>query len=382
MGGDTGAHRRGGLALRRVAAPGRVNLIGEHTDYSGGLVLPVAIDRRVRLDVEPAAEIVLTSDRAPEPVRVPADGSRLPAAGWGRYVAAVAAELHAIGRPPVGMRGAVTSDLPDGSGLSSSAALEVAVAVALCRVADHDLPPLQLAAAAQRAELRAVGVPCGIMDQAAALLGRAGHALLLDCATLAVEHVPLPAGLALLVVDSGVRRRLAGSGYARRRAELEAALPALGGRRPADVDPEDVAALARRARLDPLATRRLRHVVTENARVRAVAALLREGGGGALETAVAARLGRLFAAGHASLRDDYDVSTPELDLLVELAGEEGAVAARLTGAGFGGAVVVLVSAERADAIGAAIAVRYGRSAQGRRATVLRCVPADGASPER
>src|SRR5690606_18130388 len=138
----------------------------------------------------------------------------------------------------------------------------------------------------------------------------------------------------------------------------------------------------RRARLDPLATRRLRHVVTENARVRAVAALLREGGGGALETAVAARLGRLFAAGHASLRDDYDVSTPELDLLVELAGEEGAVAARLTGAGFGGAVVVLVSAERADAIGAAIAVRYGRSAQGRRATVLRCVPADGASPER
>src|SRR3954468_10568831 len=168
-------------------APGRVNLVGEHTDYSGGLVLPVAIQFGITLDAHALAdEIALTSSGfgAGEPFA--ADGSGAPVRGWSRYAQAVAVELALLGRPPVGLAGSISSDLPARAGLSSSAALEVAVALALCAVADFELEPLQLARACQRAELRAVGVPCGILDQAASLLGQPSSAILLDCATL--EH--------------------------------------------------------------------------------------------------------------------------------------------------------------------------------------------------
>src|SRR5438105_12987033 len=185
---------------RRFWAPGRVNLIGEHTDTTGGLVLPVAIHLGVCIAVTAAERISLVSGG--EAVDVAADG-REHGTGWGAYASAVAAELAALGRPAIGIAGVVEADLPRGAGLGSSAALEVAVALALCAVADFDLPPPELILACQRAELRAVGVPCGILDQTASLLARAGRALFLDCGTFAHRHVPLPAEMGLLVIDSG-----------------------------------------------------------------------------------------------------------------------------------------------------------------------------------
>ncbi len=309
--------------LRSFRAPGRVNLIGEHTDYAGGLVLPAAIDRFVTVTGEEADGVELQSEGAP--------------AGWERYVEAVVEEVVAA----TGLRGRITSDLPIGAGLASSAALEVAVAVALCGVAGREIEPLELAEACRRAEERAVGVPCGIMDQAASLLGRAGHAVLLDCSTLEHRLVRLPADLALVVIHSGIERRLEDAPYAQRRAELEAGHPL-----------------------------RVRHVESENKRVLAVAE--------ALEADDRAALGRLFREGHASLRDDFEVSTPELDLLVDLAYEADAVAARLTGAGFGGAIVVLADVEAAEPLGAEVTARYA-DRTGRTGRVLVCLAADGAA---
>ena len=278
-----------------VWAPGRVNLIGEHTDYSGGLVLPVAIQLGIRLSFERAERIELESEGAP--------------AGWERYVDAVAHELAVLGRPEVGVAGSIEADLPQGAGLGSSGALEVAVALALCEAAGFELDPLELALACQRAERRAVGVPSGILDQAASLLGRAGAALLLDCGSLEHRWVRLPEEVAILVLDSGERHAHEGSGYADRRRELEAG-----------------------------EARRVRHVETENERVRAAVE--------ALENGDAAALGPLFAASHASLRDDYEVSTPALDALVQAALDAGAFAARMTGGGFGGSVVALAEPSR------------------------------------
>jgi galactokinase len=356
--------------VRTFHAPGRANLIGEHTDTTDGLVLPAAIDRGITLHVRTSGgdRLRLASDTAEGAVDVPADGSELPGEGWGRFVAAVAAELAALGRPAVGLEGELTSDLPQGAGLSSSAALEVVVATALLAVAAYDLPTLEVAAACRRAEHRAVGVPSGIMDQAASLLGRAGHAVRLDCGTLEHRHVPLPADHGLLLVDSGVQRQLERSDYARRRQELDAALPALGGRRPADVPLDELDGLL--AGLPEVPRRRLRHVVTENARVRAVEAALLAGD--------LVRVGELFDEGHASLRDDYEVSVPELDALVASARHHGATAARLTGAGFGGAIVVLARRDDVDRLAEAIVADYARAHPDRRPTVLRCEAADGA----
>jgi galactokinase len=335
--------------VRRFRAPGRANLIGEHTDHTDGLVLPAAIDRALTLDAELSGErIRLTSAQADDVVDVPADGSSAPDRGFGRFVAAVAFELAEVGRAPAGLTGRLSSDLPQGAGLSSSAALEVVVATALCAAADLVLEPLELAALCRRAEHRAVGVPSGIMDQAASILGRAGHGVLLDCGTLEHRHVPLPGDHALLLLDSGVQRRLETSGYAQRSDELRAGLPVLGGRRPAEVDPAELPELL--ASLPSVPARRLRHVVTENARVREVA--------DAFAVGDLARVGEVFAAGHASLRDDYEVSIPELDALVELAGGAGATAARMTGGGFGGAIVVLVPDDRAEALGEAVLATY------------------------
>ena len=228
-----------------------------------------------------------------------------------------------------------------GAGLSSSAALEVAVGLALCAVADFTLAPLELALACQRAELRAVGVPCGILDQAAALLGREGQAILLDCGTLDYRLVPLPAEVGLVVIDSGVKHSHETSGYAQRRQELEAGMPS-----------------------------RVRHVQTENQRVRDFAA--------ALERRDLADAGRLLLEGHASLRDDYEVSIPELDLLVELAREAGAYGARLLGGGFGGSILALAEAVRADDVAAAVSSAY-RERTGRDGASLVAVASAGAA---
>jgi galactokinase len=305
------------MCTRRYRAPGRVNLIGEHTDYAGGLVLPCAIDRDITLIAEPDDTLRLRSDMAPDGVELRADGEGT-ATGWGAYVAAVAQELDALGRRPVGLAGRFSSTLPAAVGLSSSAALEVCCAVALCDVAEFPVSDMQLAQLCQRAELRAVGVPCGVMDQVAIVLGRAGHALLLDCATLEHEHVPFPEPVAIVVIDSGERRELAASAYAERRREVERGLAGAS---------------------DEVARRRLRHVHSENERVRLAVDALREG---RLD-----ELGPLFRASHDSLRDDFEVTTPTLDRLVDLCYEHGAIAARMTGGGFGGAMIALAAVEDA-----------------------------------
>lgn len=274
----------------RVWAPGRFNLIGEHTDYSGGFVLPAAIQLGVTVHAI-AGEMQVDPEVA-------------------GIVAAVEHELALLGRPAVGIVAEVESTIPAGVGLSSSAALEVGIALALCAAAGFELPPLELASACQRAELRATGVPCGILDQAACVLGEEGAAILLDCGTLEHRAVPIPDGATFAVFDSGVRRALADTAYARRRAELEAGAP-----------------------------RRVRHVESENARVLDFVA--------ALEGGDLAGCGRLMLESHASLRDDYEVSIPELDALVERALADGALGARLMGGGFGGSVLALFEEGRA-----------------------------------
>lgn len=350
-------------------APGRANLIGEHTDHTDGLVLPAAIDRGITLTCELGGDrIRLSSDGADEVVDIAADGSQVPASGFGRFVAAVATELEGVGRAPVGLGGSISSDLPQGAGLSSSAALEVVVGLALCDAAGFTLEPLDLAALCRSAERRAVGVPSGIMDQAASILGRAGHGLLLDCGTLDHRLVSLPGSSVLLIMDTGVRRTLETSGYAKRTEELQAALPVLGGRRPADVDADELPPLL--SRLDAVGARRLRHVVTENARVRAAAH--------AFETGDLARVGEVFAAGHASLRDDFEVSIPELDVMVELAVDAGAIAARMTGGGFGGAAIALVIEDDAGQVGAQVLDHYRRRFPQREPHIHVCHAADGA----
>jgi galactokinase len=311
-----------------------VNLIGEFTDLSGGLVLPVALDLGIRIDCVAADRSMLTSD---------ALGGTSAEADWGRYVGAVEAELAELGRPSVGIEGTVHSTLPIGAGLSSSAALEVAVATALCAVAGFALDPLALARAAQRAELRAVGVPSGIMDQAVSVLGRAGHALLLDTETLAHEYVPFPATLAIVVVDSGVSRRLEDSAYAARRHELEAGHPG-----------------------------RVRHIESENRRVREVASILRDP-----DPSQLADLRALFAEGHESLRRDFEVTIAELDLLVALAVGAGALAARMTGGGFGGSIVALVEHDRAEEVAQRVLAEYRNRFENMGASYV-CRASDGA----
>ena len=356
-------------ATRAFWAPGRVNLLGEHVDYSGGLVLPAALDIGIRVEGVADDRIRLTSDGATELVDLPPDGGEIAEAiGFGRYAAAVAAELAALGRPLVGFAGAVTATVPPGAGLASSAALEVAIATALCAVAGFALEPLELAEACRRAELRAVGVPCGILDQAAAVLGQADHAILIDTASLAHRPVALPPEVAVVVVDSGVAHSLEQGGYAARRLELEQGLGALNGRSPRDVTTDELDDLG----LDDVPLRRLRHVVTENRRVEETVAILEEPGTPRLD-----RLGPLFRDGHESLRRDFEVTTSELDLLVELAYGAGALAARMTGGGFGGSIVVLSDREGAAGLADDVVARY-HERSGRLATARICGAADGA----
>jgi galactokinase len=307
-----------------ATAPGRVNLIGDHTDHTGGLVLPMAIDLATTVSGRRAGTAVsLRSASEPEPAEVDLDvddpASVTPP--WARYVAGVVAEL----RPVAGFSGEVATTLPVGAGLSSSAALEVAVALALGAPADD---PLALARLCQRAEQRASGVPCGIMDQLTSVAGVEGCALRIDCTTLEVDPVPVPDGVEVVVVHSGQARTLAGSAYAERAGACQAAEAEIGPLRSATRD--DVASIG-----DPAIRRRARHVVSENARVDAFADALRADDRPAL--------GRLMAASHRSLATDFEVSTAALDTLVERLGAlPGVVGARLTGAGFGGCVVALV----------------------------------------
>jgi galactokinase len=309
----------------RAHAPGRVNLIGEHTDYVEGLALPMAIDLGTTLVARRAPDrITLRSAGFPGVVDLPLviDDPSTVEPSWGRYVAGVVSVLE----PRHGLDGEISTTIPVGTGLSSSAALELAVALALG--AGGSAPnPVELARACQRAEQLASGVPCGLMDQLTSAAGVAGHALLIDFRSTDVEAVPVPDGLEIVVIHSGQARELATSAYATRRAELEAAQTVIGPLRDATLD--DLTAIS-----DPVVRGRARHVVTENARVREVADAFRAGD--------AATAGQVMTVAHASFRDDFAASTPIVDALVDrLVATPGVHGARLTGGGFGGCVVAL-----------------------------------------
>jgi galactokinase len=353
------------LAFR---APGRANLIGEHTDYNDGFVLPVALELATYVAGRRRDGVVsLRSLDEPGRVAIDVRTGEGNARGWGRYVAAVVRALLDDGVAVDGFDGVVASDVPIGAGLSSSAALELAVAHA---VTAAPADPTRLALACHRAENVHVGTRCGVMDQLASAAGRAGYALLVDCRDVTVEPIPVPPETSVLIVDSGLRRELAQSAYNERVAECAAAADALGVTSLRDATRADLERPSRS--LDPTLRRRARHVVDENARVLAAAEALRAG---RLDD-----LGALFRASHESLARDYEVSTPELDLLVAIAGTtDGVLAARLTGAGFGGCTVNLVRTDAAEAAGRAIVERY-RERTNRDARHWVSRPAAGAGP--
>jgi len=331
-----------------VWAPGRVNLIGEHTDYNEGFVLPMAVDRYVTMAVGPRPDrrVCLASlDFGERDEFALQDIARATEHPWSNYIRGVAyflQRLPAVGPLP-GMDVVIESDVPIGAGLSSSAALEVAAALAFQALHRFSLPPLEMALLCQRAENEFVGMRCGVMDQMTSLQGREGCALLIDCRALEARPVPLPSGISVVVADTGVRRDLVHSEYNLRRAQCEEGVRLLqqrlkGVRALRDVAPAELERC--RDLLPPLIYKRCRHVVRENQRVMEAARALEEGD--------LATFGRLMNESHRSLRDDYEVSCRELDVMVEAAqGLEGCLGSRMTGAGFGGSTVSLVKEEKA-----------------------------------
>jgi galactokinase len=354
-------------------APGRANLIGEHTDYTGGFVLPFALGSGVVVAAGrvPGGQLsVCSSQEGGDPVTVAVDAlTPGMTTGWAAYPLGVAWALREAGLPPGGTRIAVDADLPMGAGLSSSAALECATGIALCDLHDLRVPRPELAALTSQAENDFAYAPTGIMDQSAALLCQAGHALLMDCRSGATEPVPLDpgaTGLRLLVIDTGARHALTDGRYGERRRSCEDAARQLGVSSLRDVTdrPDEVELLA-----DAELRRRARHVVSENRRVLDAAALLRSG--------VLGEVGPLLTRSHGSLRDDFEVSWPEADVAVDAAIASGALGARMMGGGFGGSVLVLVPGDQRDFIEAAIAGVYAEQAW-RKPAVSVAVPSDSA----
>jgi len=354
----------------RARAPGRVNLIGEHVDYSDGFVLPLAIDRAVVVAAAPGATSALRAHVADLAERDSFDAAApfQAAAGWRDYVRGVAAVLREAGIavPPADL--AIAGDVPRGGGLSSSAALEVAVARALLALAGASLDPLELARLCRRAEVEKVGVACGIMDQCASILGREGFAILLDCRSLAVRPIPMPAEAVLVVSDSGTRRSLQSSAFNQRFRECAEASALLGVAALRDVP---FGALDRLlpSLPEPL-RRRTRHVVQEIARTLQTAAALEQGD--------LAAVGRFMNGSHQGLRDDYEVSTPELDALVAAArAQPGVHGSRMSGGGFGGCIISLVSRDTLEGFAERVAEQY-RGVTGREAKSFAVRPSAGA----
>jgi len=348
------------------SAPGRVNLIGEHTDYNEGFVLPFAIGARTAVAAARRADGLLALASAQFPGRVTTvaltDVGPGAVAGWTAYPTGVAWALREAYPKPTATRAGVSlyldSTVPTGSGLSSSAALECAVALALNDLWELGADRAELARACQRAENTVVGAPTGIMDQFASLFGEPGSAVFLDCRAIAGENVPLAldaAGLDIVLADTRAQHAHAAGGYADRRASCERAARLLGVRALRDVGVDDLEKAA--SVLDPETFRRARHVVTEDARVLAAVATLRAGG---LESDPAT-IGALLTASHESMRDDFEITTPALDLAAATALDAGAVGARMTGGGFGGAIIALVAGDRAARLGDAITAAFARA---------------------
>ena len=374
---DQSARRFGQSPCWVVRAPGRVNLIGEHTDYNDGFVLPLAIDRAIWIALRPredrrvmvhSVDFDESRDFSLDELTGEAGKPRNQGDGWIEYLKAVAWSLQDAGHELTGWEGIVEGDVPVGAGLSSSAALEIATARAFTAVGALDWDAAGMARLGQRAENLWIGVNCGIMDQLISAAGRAGHALLIDCRSLQTRPVPFPPGVAVVILDTATRRGLVDSAYNERRAQCEAAarffdVPALR-----DVELEVFERLA--ADLEEPARRRALHVTTENSRtLQAVEAMQR----GEL-----CALGVLMNKSHASLRDDYEVSSDALDAMVESAQAHPACyGARMTGAGFGGCAVAVVQAEAADDFSQTVAADYQRKT-GHTPAVYVCQPSNGA----
>ncbi|WP_367849182.1 galactokinase [Rhodoferax sp. WC2427] len=352
-----------------VRAPGRVNLIGEHTDYNDGFVLPCAIDFETRIAVGPRSDrqvriCACDYGDAIDQFDLDAPIAPRPDAQWANYVRGVVQVLLAKGLALGGMDMAIAGNVPQGAGLSSSASLEVAVGQAFNALHNSELlTPTDIALAAQKAENSFVGVNCGIMDQLISACGQADHALLIDCRSLTTQAVPVPAGLAVMIVHSHVQRGLVGSEYNTRRQQCEAAAAHYGVKALRDID---VARLERDAAgLDAVVLRRARHIVTENQRTLDAAQ--------ALATGDLQRLGQLMAASHDSMRDDFAITVPPIDHLVAILqaaiGPQGG--ARMTGGGFGGCVVALLPEALVPTARAAVAAQY-RAPNGDAATVYVC----------
>jgi galactokinase len=358
---------------RRVRwwAPGRVTLIGDHTDYTGGLVLPFAIPQGSTVDVEVDATgtVTVRSTRFPGKVhRRPLSGLPEADSGWAAYVDGAVHLLRSSGVPIEGVTVTITSDLPVGAGLSSSAALTCATLAALSEATDQRLAPDEIATLAQRVENEYIRAPVGFMDPAVVMLASAGHALLVDCSARTVSSVPFDLAaddLVTLVVDTGERHATSGSTYAERVEQCRAVVTRLGISSLREVKDVTTVELID----DPVLRARARHVVTENERVRAVVALLRAGR--------AREIGPMLIASHESLRDDFGVSTRALDLVVDGALDAGALGARLTGAGMGGCAVLL--SNRTTASGVTAEVQKALYDKGYRDSVVRAVQPSGAA---
>ena len=360
-----------------VRAPGRVNLIGEHTDYNDGFVLPIAIDRQTLAALAPREDsrVVFASMQLDGRAEIDLAGAiEKGQPAWANYCRGVAAGLREAGAKLAGADILFSSDVPIGGGLSSSASLEVATAMALLAAAGAvgSLPARELALICQQAEHKYAGAPCGIMDQSISVMGQAGHALLLDCRDGSTRQVPFrDPSLVLLVADTQVKHSISDGGYAARREQCYAAAARLGVKMLRDASVADVARAGQAGALSGKELMRACHVVGEIERtVQAVAAL---------EAGDYAAFGRLMYGSHKSLRDDYEVSCEELDAVVDLASRQtGVYGARMTGGGFGGCAIVLAEARRADAIAAAIQDGFERLFA-RRCPIFATTAQDGAS---
>jgi len=357
-------------------APGRVNLIGEHTDYNDGFVMPAALNLYTYVAVTPRPDrrLRVYSENFDEACDVDLDSIRPGKSGhWSDYVRGVAGVLESSGYKPRGADLAIASEVPLGSGLSSSAALEVSTAWALLSNSEINVDRNAIPQICQQAEHLYPETKCGIMDQFISCHGRAGHALMLDCRSLDFQLLPLPGDVRLMVCNTMVRHDHASGGYNTRQGEcqeglraLQQALPEIRALRDVTIDELE----QHRSRLSPLIYKRIRHVVTENERVKMAAS--------ALQAADMAKLGELMADSHRSLRDDYEVSTPELDLMVELARDQKDVyGARMTGGGFGGCTINLVHSARAGEVQQRLEQNY-EAKTGLSPTIIICEASDGA----
>ncbi len=353
-----------------VRAPGRINLIGEHTDYNDGFVLPMAIDRAVWMALRPRPDqqVIVHSLDFGDSIEFALPRFERTGPAWGEYIKGVAWSLAESGRALTGWEGVVGGDIPIGAGLSSSAAIEVAAARAFSEVSRFAWEPAQMARITQRAENEWVGVHCGIMDQLTSISGVAGHALLIDCRSLKVSPVPLPGGATFVILDTGTRRTLTTSAYDDRRSQCQQAATLLGAPALRDVTLQDLDRMQKA--LPEMIFRRARHVVSENERtVRAAAAL---GRGDLIEA------GQLMNASHESLKSDYEVSSPELDTMVGCSHTQGCYGARLTGAGFGGCAVALIRDDTLANFSAEVTACY-RAATRIEARLIFCKASEGAA---